>query len=79
MTFPHWWLREDELPEQIFFPLDGKTIDELYASIEANATDQTMVKVWIQYNKEYHYPERFTQGAMGFDIYEFEVLDGDVE
>jgi hypothetical protein len=86
-TRPEWWLRADELPERIFSPLNGKTIDEIYASIAEETSDLAEHSARIQYNKEYHYPERFSKfrvyddpvpigcGGLEFALTEFEVLD----
>jgi hypothetical protein len=76
--------------EKPFSPLTGKTIDELYASIDDGIKNLKKEKrgAWIGYNKEYHYPEVYGTGPINddpnniivggwleFKITGFEVLD----
>jgi hypothetical protein len=50
----------EEAKAFLFYPLRGKTIDELYGAIaDAVKGMQEGYRAWIRYNKEYHYPDFF--------------------
>jgi hypothetical protein len=79
-----------EAIRDLFFPFEGRTIDELYGSFAAYIEDiqiQSRYTIKIQYNREYHYPEDvsitiFTNdpkkgyggGGFSFEISMFEDL-----
>jgi hypothetical protein len=65
-----------------FEPFNGKTIDELYISIEVfmkSYINDTQFKTGVRYNQTYHYPELVYVyiahgGLVSFQITEFEDL-----
>jgi len=65
-----------------FFPLEGKTINELFASINTVAENEEHGFYKILYNATYNYPEEFflsyTEGigkGLWFKVSNFEILE----